>query len=513
MRELRSDPALRLSIGLISIVAVLLIARDALLEPGTDSQRAERKLRSTTAESLAVQVATLVEIGNEPALTRSLNAIVQRSPQIASIGVRRTGGALLAGTERHVELWQPPAGGYSTLTHVRVPLRLGSRPWGEVEVRFADPDAAGRPVWSEYASSLSVPALGAIGFLLFYFYLRRSLVRMQRAGALPERVRQAFDTLPGGVAVLDHAGRVLMVNRAFRGLHPAAARIAAGARLSEQGWITAALSSEAAAHPWSRCLAQGVASEAELLKLPRPDGGATQAVVRCAPILDDAGSLRGCLVSFDDVSELRQANERLDATLSQLEVSRQRMVQQSRQLRLLATRDPLTECLNRRAFFEEAKLLFAHARQQDRPLACIMADIDRFKAVNDRFGHGSGDAALRAVAALLASGLRQGDLLCRYGGEEFCMLLPGVPLDEAGQVAERLRGQVESSAAKGLRVPGTSGITCSFGVAALDARDAEVAALIDRADRLLDEAKRGGRNRVAYGAQRHDEAPALRARA
>lgn len=498
--RLRLDPALRLSLGLISIVLALLVALDALLGLTPPQIQAARELRKSLAEALAVQAATLIQVGAAETLVRTLDEVAARNPQIESIGVRQAGGRLLAHTERHVELWRPPVGNGSTLTQVRVPLLLASGAWGEVEVVFAPQDEGGVLSALDHPTFLTALLVGVIGFALFYLYLRHSLVQMHPARAIPERVRQAFDTLPDGVAVLDHGGRVVLVNRAFRRLHPAAAHDFTGAQLSTQAWLAAGLSPGWTTHPWSRCLADGAATAAQLLQIPQPEGHPLRAVVRCAPIHDDQGELRGCLVSFDDVSDLQQANEQLRATLSQLELSRRHVEQQNRQLHLLATRDSLTDCLNRRAFFEEAEPLFARASQQGKPLACIMADIDRFKALNDRYGHGFGDAAIRSVASLLSSGLRQGDLLCRYGGEEFCMLLPDVNLEQAASVAERLRELVERRAGGEMRAVTPPTITCSFGVAVLEPRDGEVSALVDRADRVLYAAKDTGRNRVVSAA-------------
>jgi diguanylate cyclase (GGDEF)-like protein len=252
-----------------------------------------------------------------------------------------------------------------------------------------------------------------------------------------------------------------------------------------------------------RCLtadARDQAPPAELLiEIAQPAGAPVHAVLGCAPIFDDAGTMRGCLVSFDDVSDLQQANQRLKATLTQLEVSRHRVEQQNRQLHRLATRDALTDCLNRRAFLDDAGALFSHAIEGARPLACIMLDIDRFKSINDRYGHAFGDEVIRSVARQLGLGLREGDLLCRYGGEEFCVLLPDVGLEIAVRIAERLREAVEKRTGIGLKVIEAPTVTCSLGVAALTPGERSVEVLIDRADRLLYVAKETGRNRVCAG--------------
>ena len=125
-----------------------------------------------------------------------------------------------------------------------------------------------------------------------------------------------------------------------------------------------------------------------------------------------------------------------------------------------------------------------------------MTDIDHFKEFNDRYGHAVGDQVLQAVARSLSSGLRATDLLCRYGGEEFCILLPGLDAKQAAEIAERLRSEVERRAGPSVRTSEGLNVTSSFGVAELRGDFADPAVLIDEADKALYVSKRGGRNRV-----------------
>jgi diguanylate cyclase (GGDEF)-like protein len=129
-----------------------------------------------------------------------------------------------------------------------------------------------------------------------------------------------------------------------------------------------------------------------------------------------------------------------------------------------------------------------------------MIDIDHFKSVNDRFGHSTGDQVIMLVASALMSQLRPDDLLCRYGGEEFCVLLPDADAGQARAVAERLRDAVEANVCPGLRLPAAPVITASFGVAGGAERRPSLDALINAADGALYESKRAGRNRVTMAA-------------
>lgn len=158
-------------------------------------------------------------------------------------------------------------------------------------------------------------------------------------------------------------------------------------------------------------------------------------------------------------------------------------------VRLEAARDQdsLTGALTREAFCRYAA---ANCRG---PATLIVADIDHFKAFNDRFGHPAGDAALKHVVGVLSRNCRQGDLLGRFGGEEFLVLLPGTRPGEGQRVAERLCAALRDEPA--CLAAGSQQVTASFGVAPIeDPRDLDAA--IARADVALYTAKRSGRNRV-----------------
>jgi diguanylate cyclase (GGDEF)-like protein len=165
------------------------------------------------------------------------------------------------------------------------------------------------------------------------------------------------------------------------------------------------------------------------------------------------------------------------------------------ELHRLARTDPLTGTLNRLALDEEARRLFREAGEHARELATLMIDADHFKAINDRFGHASGDRVLAALATCIGGHLRRPDVLGRAGGEEFLVLLPDTDAAGAGALAERIRQRVAQLYPQ---LDGeTPAITISIGVAARQPQDRHADALIHRADRALYAAKRAGRNRVA----------------
>ncbi|MCU0949876.1 MAG: GGDEF domain-containing protein [Burkholderiaceae bacterium] len=171
-----------------------------------------------------------------------------------------------------------------------------------------------------------------------------------------------------------------------------------------------------------------------------------------------------------------------------------RSMRRNRRSTRLAHTDYLTGVRNRRRISELGQSMLRRCQADGRPFSVLLIDIDRFKAINDDFGHQAGDRALQAVAAELQRHLREGDKLGRYGGEEFTVVLPDAPLAQAVQVAERLRQAV--GALEGGAIGIDRRITVSVGVAAASDDESRFGVLIARADRALYAAKESGRNRV-----------------
>jgi len=181
----------------------------------------------------------------------------------------------------------------------------------------------------------------------------------------------------------------------------------------------------------------------------------------------------------------------VDVDVTEITLARQALEQ-------LALHDPLTGLANRRKFQDRYDLERQRQARLGLPLTLIMVDIDHFKQINDTWGHLVGDICLKAVAGTLASQLRTIDLVARFGGEEFLVLLSDANAKEGAMVAEKLRRALETAAIEtGLTAQPTLTITASFGVATLlPAEMMELDAAIERADRAVYAAKDGGRNRV-----------------
>jgi diguanylate cyclase (GGDEF)-like protein len=166
----------------------------------------------------------------------------------------------------------------------------------------------------------------------------------------------------------------------------------------------------------------------------------------------------------------------------------------SADMKKIATRDQLTGLLNRRGFNEYGGRAFSAARRAGTTLSVIMSDIDRFKYINDKFGHAAGDTALAHYAQLISESRRGEDVVARVGGEEFALLLPGTELRDAMALADQLCDKVGSTPMDltSIGLPMTS----SFGVATISEKDTSLDDMVRRADRALYRSKRAGRNQV-----------------
>jgi diguanylate cyclase (GGDEF)-like protein len=163
-------------------------------------------------------------------------------------------------------------------------------------------------------------------------------------------------------------------------------------------------------------------------------------------------------------------------------------------LRALALRDPLTGLCNRAGLSEAFQLQRAQADRYGTPLSTVLLDLDHFKRINDEYGHETGDKVLVAFADCLKDALRESDLACRLGGEEFALLLPRTGLEEATQIAERLRSAI--AAARCEHNGHAISITATLGVAELEATSEDLQSLLARADERLYRGKNAGRDRV-----------------
>ena len=228
----------------------------------------------------------------------------------------------------------------------------------------------------------------------------------------------------------------------------------------------------------------------------RVDESSFDAEVTVAPVRGAAEEVQAVSVIVRDVtrrkryeSSLHDANVRLKQALEALEEKTSQLLELNAKLESLATTDALTGLKNRMVFQNSVDEMIAVAARRSAPLSLLLVDIDHFKRVNDTLGHQMGDRVLQEVARRLQRYTRQQDIVARFGGEEFAILLPDTAVEDAVEVAETLRR------ACGQGVDLTPPLTVSIGVAGYSPNDTEDS-LVKRADDALYTSKRAGRDRV-----------------
>lgn len=200
-------------------------------------------------------------------------------------------------------------------------------------------------------------------------------------------------------------------------------------------------------------------------------------------------------IEFAELKARVRSMLRIKRLQEELEERERQLLEANERLRHMSRTDALTGLENRRSIERQLDMMFAHGQRLAEPLSCVMCDIDRFKQVNDEHGHHAGDAVLRQYAAILKKAAREIDVVGRYGGEEFIVLLPGTVLDAAVTFAERVRKEVEGHTF--VFEGGTVRRTASFGVAGWPhPRIQTCEGIVRAADDALYVAKETGRNRV-----------------
>ncbi len=468
----------RLALSLILLTFTVLFLADVLgLRDNAGVER--RESRKIVAESLTVQLSTLASLSDQASVRYALAEFVSRNDQVIAASLIRGqndrlavfGDASKLRFDRFV----------STATQIRVPVLTGESTWGEVRVAFSPINDR----WTE---------LRYFGFILLglvvshLLFLRRALIQLDPSRVVPGRVNTAFEMFSEGVVLLDDELRIVLVNAAGATILGNTANALLGKRLDSWSWQEL----ENEPPPWASVLRTG----ADVVDLPMHlEGIRPQTLmVSCSIVGEGLQDVRGVMVTFDDITEIEQKNLELSHSLRQLRDSQESISRKNEELKAQATQDPLTGLLNRRALMDALERERAAMHRHDTTMSCLMIDIDHFKHINDTFGHAVGDEVICAVANTLVQQCRRGDVVGRFGGEEFVMVLPDTVSQAACEIAGRVIHAIQDLG-NDVTVP-VDTLTASVGVAEHPADDTDMAAFLDLADQALYVSKETGRNRV-----------------
>ncbi|MDH4360732.1 MAG: diguanylate cyclase [Nitrospirota bacterium] len=478
----RLTPIFWISLGLVSLTLSILLMSDLAVNLIPDQAAQIITYRQKYSEALAVQYSLLAQSGDEQPIQQALDLLVERNTDIQSVALILESGETMALAGPHYDIWTQPPGTDSTPDHIQIPIYNGDLLWGTLQLRFRSLE---NDRWSNLLDTAWARFLALVmgsGFLGYFLFMKRTLRQLDPSSVVPMRVQAAFNVLVEGVVFLDHENHIVLANRAFSELVGVEPHNLIGSTLDRFGWVSPDRERSLITYPWETARQQQSLNLDVPLVWERKGETVRKFRVNCTPILGEHRQGRGILVSFNDVTEL-------DATIQELEIAKS-------EFEKLALHDPLTGCFNRRALFEAFENQWEVVQRDGRNLVCIMADIDHFKSYNDRFGHAVGDQVIQVVAKVLSTTLRPLDIMGRYGGEEFCILLPGQTCAEGVLVAERLREQIECLASQSIRTTSGKKITMSFGVSAASLGASDPLELVDQADKALYVAKQGGRNQV-----------------
>ena len=480
---MRFSAPTRIAVSLASLVLALLCCAQSLgLIP--DPRPAILDGRRALCEAVAVQACLAAQREDRLALRTITTSLVERNPSIKSAAISKSSGQEIAAAGDHKIHWamkDPTAG-----QNVEVPIFKGDRRWGSMQICFTPLTTSLLDLWAPRALWLGV-GIALISFLASRFYLRRILQHLDPSSVIPDRVRATLDTLAEGVLVLDKSQRIVLANKSFAGKVGRTSADLQGKRATDFPWFEPA---DGEPLPWKTAIDDCASKTGTLVSLKTKTKERRTFVVNATPILGADGKGRGALATFDDVTSIEEKNKQLEEMLEALRASRDEVRRQNRELEVLANNDGLTGCLNRRALFAELDKRWQCLATAGRPLSCIMVDIDFFKSINDGYGHAMGDRVLQMVAGVLRSNLAPEYSVGRYGGEEFALLLPDTPLEQAGVLAEKLRTRIESVRYADQHV------TASLGVSSTEQQPREPADLLNLADQALYYSKSSGRNRV-----------------
>jgi len=452
-----------------------------LLGLRADTGEVSRDSRKAMVEALAVQLSTYAGKGNLDDIQTTVSRFVLRNNDVHAAALVRDTGVVLAELGDTTQFEDSAAG--STSTQLRVPIYGENRLWGEVRVVFES-------VADRWREMIFLAFIAVSSLVAFTAFLSRALVQLDPKRAVPGRVDSAMNLFSAGVLVLDAKLRIVMANQSAASIANRDAYELTGQMLDDWSWQKR----EGWQAPWSTTLHSGLAISDERLALVTESGDVRSFLVSCVFVGDEDDGRKGVLVTLDDMTTVESQNRELTSMVVKLRKSQDVINEKNRELKLLATTDPLTGIANRRTLMEELDAHIKRATIEGFSLACIMTDIDHFKQVNDNYGHAVGDDVIRATAEVLQGLCRDSDIVGRYGGEEFVLVLPGLDAEAAAEVAERARIAVIALAyGDRLAVPALSS---SFGVSDLSCGATDGTALVDAADQGLYRAKEGGRNQV-----------------
>ena len=476
MSRLNATYRLALAMALLSTVPVVLYS---ILMRWRESHSI-LQARVLSCEQFSLLSSMHLQRGNTTTLEEISRQFLDRDPSLIAIRLIHLDGKVISdfretGDSDHRNIEES-----KSVSRIAASLLRMGKPWAKLEFCYAEPANWGLAAQIFIALGIAL----CVNFPLFAYTLGRSLSVIDTSRVVPKRVRNTLDTLPDGIAITDSAGRVIVVNEAFQKSCRKTCEELIGVNLNSLDFqaIQDIL-------PWNH-------DDKNHRFLPgvkaflKHDDGISYFKVGSSVIFDASDKHAGNLISFQDITELVNQKLVLESTLKELGESKEKLSERNAQLQEIATKDMLTGVNNRRYLIEQFEIIWEECSTNNRSMSIFMLDVDRFKLLNDNFGHAVGDRVLREVADVLKGAISGLGIVARYGGEEFCCILPGIDSTQATEVAESARKKIETELALPYHV------TASFGVSSREFGAGNYQEMLEQADQSLYAAKHGGRNAV-----------------
>jgi diguanylate cyclase (GGDEF)-like protein/PAS domain S-box-containing protein len=309
-----------------------------------------------------------------------------------------------------------------------------------------------------------------------------SVLRANFMDLIPIARSHLIENMRDGILVLDAQNRIVDINPAMENFIEKKASFYMGKNAFD------------VFQPWMEKTDLLLAGPETRTELRVPKDPSRYLDLRVTPLYDKDQLLNGRLMVFRDITERKQVEKRLRYVNDRLQTQLIEIGVLQSKLREQAIRDPLTNLFNRRYLEETLERELARAAREDYSLCVIMIDLDHFKRVNDAYGHEAGDEVLKALALTLSEQCRRGDFACRFGGEEFMIVMPNITMDTAYERAENIRQSLNS-----LHVPYGQynlTITISMGIACYPINGETREAILRAADQAMYGAKEAGRDHI-----------------
>jgi PAS domain S-box-containing protein len=324
MRRFRA--AIHISLGLTLLTVALLLGADALgLIP--DRTQAVLEGRQRLCESIGVACSIQLEERRPEAIATILAQAKGRNPEILSAALRTADGRVVAIQGDHRSLWDPHFD-ETSLTQAKIPLYYQEHPWGQVEIRFREPDVRSGWEWLPGGRVLLIVFVAVAGFFAYMLFLRKTLQHLDPSTVIPERVRAMLDTLAEGIAVLDRSERIVLANEKLAEKLGMSSDQLLGMRLGQIQWE--ADDGLLENPPWSQAMSESRVVKGARMKYS--DRGKTCIFAVNAVPVTKGSAARGSVVSFDDVSPIEEKNAQLQEALHMLKDSRDKIEHQNEQL-------------------------------------------------------------------------------------------------------------------------------------------------------------------------------------